>query len=216
MKGDILMISDHHRRAANGVVEIILPEIKQQKGIYFITVAGESGAGKSEIAESIAKRLKQDGIASYLFQQDDYFHYPPKSNAAMRRKKISHVGTTEVRLDLLDEEVMMIRSGKLKFVKPLVLFNEDVISEEVIDLSGIKVVIIDGTYTTLLNNIDCRIFIERDMNDTRADRLRRNREKQDNYLEKILAIEHQIISSHKNSADIIISKDFRVFKNEMP
>jgi uridine kinase len=213
MRGDILIIGENHRRAAAGAVRQILPDILEKKGIYLITVAGESGAGKSEVAESIADRLKEEGIMAFVIQQDDYFVYPPKTNAEVRRKNINLVGTGEVRLDLLNEEIRQIASGAKQLVKPLVIFAEDRIAAETIDLKNIRVVIIEGTYTTLLKDIDCRIFIDRDINDTRADRLRRNREQQDDYLEQILMIEHRIISAHKQYVDIIISKDFNAYKN---
>jgi uridine kinase len=72
------------------------------------------------------------------------------------------------------------------------------------------VIIIEGTYTTLVDNIDCHVFIDRNRDDTREDRLKRNREKQNDYLERILEIEHNIISRHKDMADIIINKEFKV------
>ena len=207
MRGDILIINENHRKAARQVVDIIFYKIKSKNGKFVISVAGESGAGKSEIAASIAEVLTGKNISSFIFQQDDYFVYPPKTNAKMRIKDIRHVGMSEVKLDLIDEELKTILGGNNKIEKPLVIFEEDRIDKETVNLENVKVIIVEGTYTTTLQNIDQRIFIDRDLNDTRESRKKRNREKQDEFLEVILLIENKIISPQKSFADIIITKD---------
>jgi uridine kinase len=214
MKGDVLIISDHHRKAAQQAFTIIEKNIRDAAGKISITVAGESGAGKSEIAASLAEELEKAGFSTYIFQQDDYFVFPPKSNAEERKKDIGHVGTSEVKLGLLDEHIGKAKKGKEKITKPLVIFDEDKITTEELDPSGFDVFIAEGTYTTLLDNADFRIFIDRNINDTKESRLKRNREKQDEFLEQILEIEHNIISKHKSLADIIITKDYEAAKNE--
>ncbi len=210
MRGDILIINKNHRKAARQVIDLIFDKIKSKKGKYIISVAGESGAGKSEIAASIAEVLTEKNISSFIFQQDDYFVYPPKTNAKMRIKDIRHVGMSEVKLDLIDEELKTILGGNNKIEKPLVIFEEDRIDKETVNLENVKVIIVEGTYTTTLKNIDQRVFIDKDLNDTRESRKKRNREKQDEFLEAILLIEHKIISAHKTLADIIITKDYEV------
>ena len=214
MKGDVLIIGDHHKKAAQQSVRIMLDDILEADGKYVITVAGESGAGKSEIAASIADMLESEGIKTFIFQQDDYFVYPPKTNAEVRKQDIHHVGTGEVKLGLMDEEISAILSGVEEIEKPLVIFDEDRISSEVIDFSPFKVLIAEGTYTTALKHANCRIFIDRNLDDTRAARSERAREKQDEFLEKILTIEHNIISKHKEKADIIITKEYIAVRKE--
>jgi uridine kinase len=73
-------------------------------------------------------------------------------------------------------------------------------------------VIAEGTYTSLLNNADIRVFIDRNYNDTRAHRVKRVRDESelDEFVERVLKIEHQIISSHKARADYIIKRDYDV------
>ncbi len=214
MKGDILILDDNHRKAANQAVKILLPEIEKAKTKFVITVAGESGAGKSEIAASIAEKLKENGVESFIFQQDDYFVYPPKTNAKQREKDINWVGMQEVKLDLLDTELLQIKAGETIIEKPLVDFDADQIGKEAVNLSKYKVLIAEGTYTTSLKQADMRIFIDRNIDDTKESRKKRAREKQDEFLEKILLIEHEIISKHKTLADIIVTKDFEAVKKE--
>lgn len=212
MRGDILIISEKHRQVAGEVTGLVLEEVQGKEGKYIMTVSGESGAGKSEIAAAIAEQLEKHGIKCYIFQQDDYFVYPPLTNARVRKENIAHVGMGEVKLDLLDQTIQEIREGKNVITKPLVFFEEDRIGMEEIDLTGFPVIIIEGTYVSVLKNVDCKVFIDRNMNDTRADRLKRNREKQDEYLERILAIEHGIISRHKEYANIVITRDFTAIR----
>ena len=85
MKGDIIVLEEHHRNAARAIVPSILSAIRAKEGRYTITVAGESGSGKSETGKAIADELETNGIASVLLGQDDYFVLPPKSNDAKRR-----------------------------------------------------------------------------------------------------------------------------------
>ncbi len=212
MRGDILVIGKHHRSAAEGIIRLILDEVRSKEGKFFMTVAGESGAGKSEIAFALVEELSRLDIPATILQQDDYFVLPPKTNEKARVIDISRVGPEEVNLELLNENIRSIADGRLRIEKPLVIFEEDRITQEIIDTEPYRVIIIDGTYTTLLEGIDCRVFIDRDRDDTREDRLRRNREKQNDYLERILLIEHHIISRHKEMADIIISKDFNTYR----
>ena len=212
MKGDILIIDDNHRKAAEQTVELILDSIKEKNGKYVITVAGESGAGKSEIAASIAKKLEDYQMKSFVFGQDDYFKLPPKTNENKRKGDISWVGMQEVKLDLLDENIKSILNGNFTITKPLVDFNADKIGEETVDLKDYQILIAEGTYTTSLKLADCKVFIDRNKMDTIESRKKRAREAQDDFLDKILTIEHEIISKHKDLANIVISKEWEARK----
>lgn len=214
MKGDILIIDDNHRKAAAEAVDLILDDIRSSAGKFVITVAGESGAGKSEIAASIAENLRKHNISSFIFGQDDYFVHPPKTNAKTREKDIGWVGMQEVKLDLLDQNLIDAVEGQSPLKKPLVDFDADKIGEENVELDDVDVLIAEGTYTTSLNNADKRIFIDRNKMDTIESRKKRAREAQDEFLDRILTIEHEIISKHKAMADVVISKTWSAFLNQ--
>ena len=210
MKGDIIIVEEHHRNAANQIVPKILSQVKQKKRPYHITVAGESGSGKSETAKALAEVFEKEDISVYVIQQDDYFVLPPKSNDAKRRKDPNWRGTMEVDLKRLDSILSGSNKGKSKFIAPLVIYEDDKIVEEEIDLGEAKVVIAEGTYTTLLENVDCRVFITRNRLETMESRKKRGREAMDPFIEEVLKVEHEIISKHKTKADIIITKDYDV------
>jgi len=210
VRGDKLVIKDEHVRAGRRLAMALLPVIARTEGRFICTIAGESGSGKSELASVLADTLAERRIESIILQQDDYFVYPPKTNAAMRVKDINHVGTTEVRLDLLDRNLADILVGKDAIEKPLVIYEEDRVVAETLRVGRNLVVIVEGTYTTLLAHSHRRIFIDRTNRDTRQARLERAREDQDEYLEQILEIEHRIISAHKTRADIVVTRDYDV------
>lgn len=210
MKGDVIIVEEHHRKAAEIIINKLLAKIQGKEGRYTMTVAGESGSGKSETAKALAEALEEHGVAAGIYQQDDYFVYPPKTNHNTRVKDINWVGSQEVRLDLLDEHLKAALDGKNEVVKPLVIYEDDKITEETMSLAGLNVVIAEGTYTTLLQNVDTKIFIARNRLETMAAREKRAREAMDPFIEEVLKIEHEIISKHKALADIVITKDYEV------
>ena len=217
MKGDVVLIEEHHKKAATAIVSEILEKIKSKAERYTITVAGESGSGKSETGKAIADELEKFGIKSVLLGQDDYFKLPPKSNDAKRRKDPEWLGPhVEVKLDLMEQHLKDAIHGKDELVKPLIDYNQNSIEEETVSLKGIRVIIAEGTYTSLLKSVDTRIFIARNRLDTLEHRKQRNRgnEINDPFIEQVLSTEHKIIAGHKRLADFIITKDYDVLTVE--
>lgn len=209
MIGDKLHIQPHHTNAAREVFEAVKNDLTEERFVF--TVAGQSGAGKSEIASELARFLDDIGRKTYIFAQDDYFVHPPKSNHNERLKDISWVGMQEVKLSLLDEHVAAFKKDHKQLIeKPLVIFDEDRITSEKVDLSPFDIAIAEGTYTTSLKNADYHVFIDRDYFDTREHRIARGRDKIDEFTDKILKIEDGIITKHKQYADFIVRKDYTV------
>ena len=212
MKGDSIIVEAHHEKAAAGIIPAILPVLERSEQRFTISVAGQSGSGKSETAMAIAQALEPHGILSAIFQQDDYFVYPPKTNDAARRADISWVGTQEVRLDLMDEHLKAFADGVSPIEKPLVDYEQDAVLTEWMDPGQARVGIADGTYTTLLENLSCRVYIDRDYNATRAHREKRRRDESelDPFIDRVLEIEHGIITAHRKLANIIVNDDYTV------
>ena len=210
MKGDVVIVEEHHRKAADAIVEHIRDDVLARDRRTTITVAGESGSGKSETGRAIADAFEALGLPSVVLGQDDYFKLPPKSNDAARRKDIGWVGPQEVKLDLLDSHLEAARRGDDQLTKPEVIYADDAVTEETIDLSGARVVIAEGTYTSLLDNVDTRVFIARNRLETLDSRMKRGREQFDPFIEEVLEIEHAIISQHRARADVVITRDYDV------
>jgi uridine kinase len=212
MQGDTIVIEEHHRRAAEVIANMLLPVINETDKPYTISVAGESGSGKSETAAAIAEVLERSGIHCLILQQDDYFVYPPKSNDRARREDINWVGPQEVKLDKMDANLLEFKQGEKNLHKPLVIYKDDKVVDETMPTGNARVAIAEGTYTTLLNNIDTHVFIDRNYTDTRAHREKRKRDESelDPFIDEVLKIEHDLISKNRGRANIIINKDYTV------
>lgn len=213
MKGDKVVVLDHHRRAAREIVAHVLGEIHKKKTRYVLTIAGESGSGKSETAQAVADDLARHGVKSVLLGQDDYFVLPPRSNDLRRREDPDWLGPhVEVKLDVLEHNLVTALQGESEVVKPLVDYDANTIGEETVHLDGVRVVIVEGTYTSLLRHVDTRVFICRDWLATLEHRRRRKRgkEAEDPFVEQVLRLEHKIIAGHRHLADILITEDYDV------
>jgi len=215
MKGDIVLIKEHHKHAAEIIVSEIMDQIMTKPSRFVITVAGESGSGKSETGVAIANELEKFGIKSVVLGQDDYFFLPPKLNSAKRHEDPDWLGPhIEVNFAVLEQNLIDAIENKPEFDKPLVDYNANIIESQTISLDNVKVIIAEGTYTSLLKHVDVKVFISRDWMKTLEDRRKRNRgnEVNDPFTELILATEHKIIAGHKQLADFVISDEFEVMK----
>ncbi|NQT60581.1 MAG: hypothetical protein HQ557_16530 [Bacteroidetes bacterium] len=206
MIGDKLVIKKKHTERAMDICDVV---VSKYTSPYVITVAGESGTGKSETAFEICRILLGKGIKAAVIQQDDYFVFPPKTNHLMRMNNREQVGPFEVKLDFLDSNLRSFKKGENPIYKPLVDYDKDLLLSEELDVSGVRILIVEGTYTSLLRYADFRIFLDGNFRETLGSRNERNREKYDPFLEEILEKEHEIITTHWDMADIRISSDFK-------
>jgi len=166
-EGDVLVIESHHRRVADGLARELIPAIRARGRRCAVTVAGESGCGKSETAAALSQQLAGSGIPSIVLGQDDYFALPPRSNDARRRTDPEWLGPhVEVRLDLLQANVDAALAGADSIEKPVVDYDANTVSTEQVSLAGITAVLVEGTYVSLLRHVDCRIFIDRNRLET--------------------------------------------------
>ncbi len=218
MKGDIVLVNEHHISAAKIIVSRIVERINAKPTRFVITVAGESGSGKSETGLAILNELEKYGIRSVILGQDDYFYLPPKSNSERRRADADWLGPhIEVNFEVFEQNLVDAIRGSSMITKPLIDYNANTVDSEEINLEGVKVIIAEGTYTSLLKHVDVKVFISRDWQRTLEDRRKRNRgnEVNDEFTETILAMEHKIIAGHKQLADFVINDDYAVIDVEM-
>jgi uridine kinase len=217
VKGDVLVTEEHHRRAAAEIAMALADAIRTASGRFIIAVAGESGSGKSETAAALAERLTAEGFGAVVLGQDDYFVLPPRSNDARRRADAEWLGPhMEVRMDVLQANIDAARAGAMAIEKPVIDYDADTVSAEVVELGGAKVVIVEGTYVSLLRHVDCRVFIARNRIETLEHRRKRNRgeEIHDPFVESVLNVEHRIIAGHRHLADFVVTRDFDVIRKD--
>jgi len=205
MIGDKMLITEFHRNAAAMILPAVQRRMEQTGAPVIVTVAGESGSGKTETAHCLSELLTECGKQSVILCQDDYFRLPPKTNHAHRIEDISWVGPGEVRLDLMAAHALALKQHPgHPLIKPLVYFEQDEISTETIEPMRWDAVIVEGCYTSLLPVADVRGFLDRTFRQTKEARLARARDPALEFLERVLEIEHNEIRMHKGCADVVV------------
>jgi uridine kinase len=206
-----------HEKASKEIVSLLIDSVRKKQSVFTISIAGESGCGKTETGKALVKAFERKGIRALLIGQDNYFVLPPSANDAMRKKDPEWLGPhKEVNLKLLDKNLRDAIQGAKTIDTPHIDYHSNTETMEQISIEGIKLIIVEGTYTSLLRNIDTKIFIDADYKDTLKFRKLRNRgnEVNDPFVEGILETEHKIIAGHKFLADIVITKDYDVVPAE--
>ncbi len=174
---------------------------------FVIAVSGETGSGKTTLAKALSRQFENAGIKTVILNFDDYFHYPPKTNEQKRRQDISWVGPQEVNRDLLQLHLLAFKNNIPSIIKPVVDYENNRFYEQSLIFRDKQVLLLEGTYIFDLKGIDYRIFLDLDYHETLERRKKRAREQLDEFLNRVLEIEHNIISKYKSQADLIIRYD---------
>ena len=206
MLGDILLINDNHRKAAEQIVSR-LSKIKSDKMV--IAIGGESGAGKSELAHVVSRRLKEIGELAKVLHIDNYYKVSPTERAAWRKKHgIESIGLTEYNWGLINQNVAEFRESK-EAILPCIDLLTDQEDKLITNFEGIRFLIVEGLYP-LKVDADLRIFIDLTYHETKKAQLLRGKEPQNEYRRQVLEREHQVVQSLRPLADLIVTKDFEV------
>ena len=211
MGGERLNLEPAHLALA----QLLLAKLEGQFGLgredrTVVAIAGESGSGKSISAMAIADVLSARGISVVVLHQDDYFIRPPRANHAHRIGDLSSVGPHEVRLDLLASHIADFRAGRAVPDAPRADHHGDSFVSRRLDLGTASVLVVEGTYALTLHDSDVRIFLEATHEETAERRRLRNRDVDAPIIDRILAIEHELIALQARRADIVIDRDFRI------
>lgn len=209
-----LEIRNEYFILSESIVQTVMDSNGLPKTKMVISVCGESGSGKSVTAICLVKKLIENKIKAVMLNQDGFYHLPPKKNSLKRKTDISWVGPQEVNLKFMQEAINNFKDGEPKVKIGIVNYIENTIFESELDVSEVEILIVEGTFSFLLEGSDVKIFIDRTFKDTRSVRQARNREQYDPFVEKVLQIEHEFISGLKSMADMFISKDYALHVNE--
>ncbi|MFM7006330.1 MAG: hypothetical protein ACKOWX_03660 [Flavobacteriales bacterium] len=214
MVGDIIDQSKLNQTAANALLQRFPALLATQRLIF--AVAGESGSGKTHMAAALEFAFKQNGKNTLVLHMDDFFKLPPAQNHQKRLQNIAHVGPQEVDLARLTAVLKAFKDKAKVLQIPQVHYYDDRIEELEVQISDIDVLIIEGTYAFDLAHLDFQLFMSRTFEETRELRKTRNRgnEAADPFVEKVLAIEHQLISRKKMNANAFIDYHFNLQINE--
>lgn len=196
MLGDKVIIMDYHRHLADQVY----PHIKDKTGI--IGISGESGTGKTELAEILRSRFYKDGIGSLIISLDNYYKTSWKNRRKVR-EETKEVGLSEINFHHLN---WCFYCYKNKGVIPHDRINKftggiDSIHTKTKD---VDVILLEGLYAIHSEHCDYRIFLKETYHKTEFFRKLRKKEKIDDHRRWVLEEEHKAVQSLKGKADLVI------------
>lgn len=199
-------------KLAEKIWENLLSRGIESKARPMISIGGESGCGKTETALAVYRFAQQIGRNPIILHQDDYFHLVPAENHQKRLDNIQWVGLQEVNFHLLKEHMVAFLAGDQQVKLPKINFAENLKSEYLTDMNRFDLLILEGTYVSSVTEVDYKVFLTHDYHQTIKNRLSRRREPFDPFIEKVLEIEHQIVKSYRNSADILIDHNYNILQ----
>lgn len=204
MLGDVLLITDKHKKAAGQIVEK-MNGLGQDK--YIIAISGESGSGKTELAHVLAKHFKDEGKLAKVMHIDNYYKVPPKERTAWREEHgFDSVGLDEYNWDLISKVIDDFKNDR-ECQMPCVDLLTDQVDQLITDFNGICYLIIEGLYSIQVP-ADFKAFITLTYHDTKNAQLVRGKEPQNEFRLNVLKHEHKAVQSLKPRADYLITKDF--------
>lgn len=209
MLGDVITIKDEFFKTSTSIVQQ-LSKRRFWNNKFIIAIAGESGSGKSVTATCLQRELQLYNKKSLILHMDDYFKLPPKSNHEAREKNLSRVGVQEVRLSLIQLHINEFLENKPEILKPVVHYNENKILSEKISIDEYDCLIVEGTYSYFLENLNFKIFLDSTFQETKIRRDERGRERSSLFIESVLKIEQAIIRSKRIQSNLIFDHNYNL------
>ncbi len=195
---------------AGKIAEELAREVVQKSPAKVYRVSGESGCGKTTLAKAIVKEFEAQGKKAVLISQDEYFHLPPRQNHNKRVEDFEWIGLGEVDWKLLNGVIDQVLDPEVASVEvPEMDWELDTKEWKTMETNEVDVVVIEGTYVLgEKRGGEVGIFFEHTYVDTKENRLARNREVVDDFIQRVLEREHGIISALRENADLVVSKDY--------
>jgi len=212
MLGDVLLIDEKHKIAADSIYTYLKEKVSRKKRNYrfIVAISGESGAGKSELSHSLALLLKAQGQRVKVLHTDNYYKIPPNTRTEWRKKYgVNKVGYKEYDWKLLNRNIKEFKEGR-EALMPCV----DIVSKQtdklITKFSDIDILVVDGLYAIKIKDIDLRVYIDLTYHDTKKNGDRRGKEANDEFRFQVLEMEHRNMVALKSKADLIVNKEYKV------
>lgn len=208
MIGDVLLLAPKHYKASELIFENVRDKLSEK---YIITIGGESGSGKSEIAHYLRKLLFQHGIISKILHLDNFYLTSPAERTEWRMKNgVESIGYTEYDWNAINSAISDFKNNKkstLPFLDIVIQTNDYVTT----DFKGVQVLVLEGLYA-LKADADYKALIDLTYLDTKMAQILRGKEKPDEYRMTVLEREHQVVQELKALADLIIPRSIMIEK----
>ena len=218
MFGDKIVIGDHHVLCANCIYKTIRQRMVPK---YVISVCGGSGSGKSEIASLLGTYCIRDGLSAYVLSCDNYPKLPPRDNEA-RREELFMTGGYQALEEYLGTEEE-INFERLSGIVHDFLAGKDSVSLRIIDnpgnriyddnyrleVSDIQVLILEGTWSGLIEDVSLRVFLDVPLEITLEHRRLRGRDPLTAIGETVVQVERfKLDRFREERADLVVEPRF--------
>ncbi len=210
MLGDVLLITEKHLVAAEGIIKEVLAK-KTDK--FIIGISGESGSGKSELAHAVAKGLKKHGITAKPLHIDNYYRILPLERTQWRTENGIEkvVGYEEYDWDTIYRNISEFKQG-VSSTGPCVDLVTEQVDQLTTDYKDVDMLIIDGLYAIKTEGVDLSVFIELTYHETKKAQVVRGKEPQNEYRARVLEQEHKMVQSLRPKADLLINMEYQLVK----
>lgn len=144
--------------AAQALLLALRPRLRRPPVV--LALAGQPGAALRELAATVQELLAAEERSTVILLQDDYLRLPWLANIERREEQPSWVGPGELRLDLLERHIQLLRQQRGPLEKPLNQPGLESIESEVIAAGDYDLILVAGAYAALLKHVDLRVHIE--------------------------------------------------------
>ena len=207
MLGDVLLITDNHKKAAREIIKF-LKEIQGDKVI--LAIGGESGSGKTEIAHLVARALKDQGTPAKIMHIDNYYLTSPAERTPWRQEHgIANIGFSEYDWKAINRNLDEFQEGKENVSMPCIDLLTDQEDQIITSFKGLKYLIIEGLYA-IQAAANLKVLIDLTYQDTKKAQFARGKEPTNDFRWQVLQQEHEVVQSLRNQADLLVNKDFSV------
>jgi uridine kinase len=216
MLGDILLINDMHKDAAQSIFDRVKEDRAklEERYRYVVGISGESGSGKSELAHALGKLLKENHVRVKVIHTDNYYKIQPLLREEWRRNKgFDKIGIEEYDWIKIRKTIRDFKEEQECMIPCIDLIPEQV-DKLITDFSKIDLLIIDGLYAINAPDVDLRVFIDLTYHETKINQIIRLKEAMSDFRMAILEREHQAVVSLKPKADLIVDKSYQVVTAE--
>jgi len=209
MVGDVLQMNYKHMALGAELSSIAANHPKKR---ISISIGGESGSGKSEVAEALRDQLRTKGLRVKILHLDNYYKVSPdQRNEHRKAQGMGAVGIHEINWEQVNSNTDAFYAGDLTSMPYLDLFTnqKDLLYS---DLKKIDILLIEGLYACHYPS-DIAVFIDLSYYETRKAQVTRKKEEMNSCRMQVLEKERDEVLQTRYMADYFVTPSFKMVSN---